>query len=726
MADPRATPAMQQYQRFKAKNPGAVLLFRIGDFYEMFDEDAVRVSKAVGLTLTQRTEGVPMAGMPFHQLETYVRRLVNAGFRVAVCEQVEDPTSKAAKDRGIVARAITRVITPGTLVDDALLDQDGPQCLGSICFLEAGDSGAAALAVIDVSTGAFIIMDGPLESVRDELARRGVKELLYPEPADGRVPARIKSLLESLGMSGTPRPPWQFRTDEAVRVLTEHFGVSTLQGFGLSSEDVAIGAAAAVLMYVKQTQSTTHDDAIRNAPEREAPSLSHIRPPTRQLPGGTCVVDAVTLRSLEIERTLRSGQVDGSLFGVFLATGCATTAMGKRLLREWLVCPLCDLAAINTRHEVVEAFSRESLLAEEVEQRLGRIQDVARIAGRLSLRRATPRDLVALATSIIAGHELESVIEHAPKLVAHRQRLGESVRQLHALATEISRVCVSDAPAHMREGGLVKDGIDAELDEARLLQRDAGTFLAQYQERLVTEFNLPNLKDAFNKISGYYIELPTAQSRNAPPELKRTQTLKNAERYTTPQLREFENKVTTAEARAMERERQIFESLCEKALKLVEACTSYADCIAEIDCLAGFARAATRLNWRRPTMVAEPTLQIEQGRHPVLDRLLGSNFVPNDCELAGNLQKPALALITGPNMAGKSTYIRMVALITLLAHAGSFVPADAAVIGLTDRIFTRVGADDALHSGQSTFMVEMTETANILHHASDASLVIMY
>ena len=725
MADPRATPAMQQYQRFKAKNPGAVLLFRIGDFYEMFDEDAVRVSKAVGLTLTQRTEGVPMAGMPFHQLETYVRRLVNAGFRVAVCEQVEDPNSKNAKDRGIVARAITRVITPGTLVDDALLDQDGPQCLGAICFLEAGDAGAAALAVIDVSTGAFIIMDGPLESVRDELARRGVKELLYPEAADGRVPPRVKSLLESLALSGTPRPMWQFRPDEAVRVLAEHFGVSTLQGFGLSGADVAIGAAAAVLSYVKQTQSTTHDDAIRNAPEQAAPSLSHIRPPRREVPGGTCVVDAVTLRSLEIERTLRSAQVEGSLFGVFLATGCAITAMGKRLLREWLVRPLCDLGAIESRHEVVEAFSREPLLAGEVEQRLGRIQDVARIAGRLSLRRATPRDLVAIATSVRAGQELESVIEHAPKLAAHRGCLARLNGELKGIAAEITRVCVAEPPAHLREGGLVRDGIDPELDEARALQRDAGAFLAQYQERLVSEFNLPNLKVAFNKISGYYIEIPTAQSRNAPPELKRTQTLKNAERYTTPQLREFESKVTTAEARALERERLIFESLCEKTLTLVASFTGFADCIAEIDCLAGFARAATKLNWRRPSMVQEPTLHIEQGRHPVLDRLLGSNFVPNDCELSGKTSTPALALITGPNMAGKSTYIRMVALITLLAHAGSFVPADAAVIGLTDRIFTRVGADDALHSGQSTFMVEMTETANILHHASDASLVIL-
>ena len=729
MPDPRATPAMQQYTRFKAKNPDAVLLFRIGDFYEMFDEDAVKVSKAIGLTLTQRTEGIPMAGMPFHQLDTYLRRLINAGFRVAVCEQIEEATSKSAKDRGIVARAITRVITPGTLVDEGLLEHDSPQCLAAVLFTESGDAGAAALSIIDVSTGSFLLFDGSFDYLRDELARRGVRELLYPEQSDGKTPTRIKNLVDSLGISATPRPPWQFRPDEAVRTLCEHFGVKGLGGFGLDENDIALSPAAAVLAYVKQTQTTTNDEAIRNAPVHTAPSLGHIQPPKREDPTGRCVIDAVTLRSLEIEKTLRAGQTEGSLLGVFLACGSGHTPMGKRLLRDWLVRPLCDSSQIAIRHQAVATFVNEPRLASEVERCLTKIQDVSRIAGRVSLRRATPRDVVALAKSVLAGQELEAVLEGTQSLGAFRATLSQTASQLVPLANEIVRLCVEEPPQHLREGGLVRDGVDAELDEARLLQRDANAFLAAYQERLITQYNLPNLKVGFNKITGYYIELPTAQSRNAPPELKRMQTLKNAERYTTGELRDFENKVMSAEARGLERERQIFESLCEKAVTVAQTCSTFSDCIASIDCLAGFAHAARKLNWRKPEIVEEPVLKIEQGRHPVLDQSLGSTFVPNDCTLGvaalDSQSSASLALITGPNMAGKSTYIRMVALITLLAHAGSFVPADAATIGLTDRIFTRVGADDALHSGQSTFMVEMTETANIVNHASNKSLVIL-
>jgi DNA mismatch repair protein MutS len=724
---------MQQYARFKAKNPDALLLFRMGDFYELFDQDAVTISKALGLTLTQRTEGVPMAGMPYHQLDTYLRRLVVQGYRVAVVDQVEDPTSKAAKDRGIVARAITRVITPGTLVDETLLEHDATIRLAAILFTDSGDLASAAIAILDVSTGEFVLTDGPLDFARDELARRGVRELLYPATADGNHPPRVVSLAAALNLSPTPRPTWTFRPAEATDTLLKHYRVSTLAGFGLSPTDPAIGPAAAVIDYVRQTQTASTDDSIKNAPTLKLPTLNHIQPPRRLETKGTCILDAATLRSLEIERTLRPGMAassssDGSLISVFLSCGGGHTPMGRRTLREWLVRPLSDLAAIQLRHDAVGTLVEQRRLMDEIGVILPQIQDLARIGARISVGRATPRDLTALAASILHADAISTQLEHAPTFAPLRARLQAALTPLQPIAAEISRLCVDTPPPHLREGGLIRDGVDAELDEARALQKDAGQFLAEYQARLIAQYDLPNLKVAFNKIFGYYIELPTAQARTAPPELRRTQTLKNAERYTTPELRDFENKVTTAEARAFERERLLFESLCERVLPLVMHAAQVADAIAELDALVTFATTAIKLDWNRPEIVDAAALDIQQGRHAVLDLTLGSRCVPNDCAvgLAHTSSQPhSLSLITGPNMAGKSTYIRMVALLTLLSHAGSFVPADRAVIGLTDRIFTRVGADDALHSGQSTFMVEMTETANILNHATARSLVIL-
>ncbi|MBU6414564.1 MAG: DNA mismatch repair protein MutS [Planctomycetes bacterium] len=729
-SDPRATPAMQQYARFKAKNPDALLLFRMGDFYELFDADAVTISKALGLTLTQRSEGVPMAGMPFHQLDTYLRRLITQGFRVAVVDQVEDPTSKAAKDRGIVARAITRVITPGTLVDETLLEHDATTRLAAILFTDTADLPTASAAILDVSTGEFTLTDGPIDFIRDELARRGVRELLYPATADGKHPPRITTLATALNLSPTPRPTWNFRPAEATDILLKHYKVSTLAGFGLAPNDPALGPAAAVIDYVHQTQTATTDEGLKNAPKLKLPSLNHIQPPKRLEISGTCIIDAATLRSLEIERTLRPGTlaanngIDGSLISVFLSAGGGCTPMGRRTLREWLVRPLASLDAIRVRHDAVATLTEQRRLMDELGDVLPQIQDLARIGARISVGRATPRDIVAMSSSVTHAATVSRHIEGAPTFKPLLDRLTAALTPLLPLVQEIARLCVESPPPHLREGGLIRDGVDPELDEARLLQKDAGAFLAEYQARLIAQYDLPNLKVAYNKIFGYYIELPAAQARTAPPELRRTQTLKNAERYTTPELRDFENKVTTAEARALERERLLFDSLCERSLPLVSHAAALSDALAELDVLVAFASTAVKLDWKRPELVDVPTLDIEQGRHAVLDLTLGSRCVPNDCGV-GLSPLHSLSLITGPNMAGKSTYIRMVALTVLLAHAGSFVPADRAVIGLTDRIFTRVGADDALHSGQSTFMVEMTETANILNHATARSLVIL-
>lgn len=723
MADPRETPAMQQYYRFKKRHPGCVLLFRIGDFYEMFDDDAVAVSKAIGLTLTQRTAGVPMAGLPFHQLDVYVRKLLAAGFRVAVADQLID----SSQAKGVVPRAVTRVLSPGTLVDESLIEADDPGALAAVSFTGDGDAAPAAIAIIEVSTGQFTVLSCGGAAIVDELARRGVREVIFADASEGTPPPRVQRVLSALRLAGTPRPVWHFRPGEALDALREHYMVSTLAGFGLADDAPEVGPAGAALRYLKETQTFSDEDLKGVAGVTLArATLRHLHPPRRESAETTCVIDAVSLRSLEIETTLRAGAADGSLVGIFLGAGrrnLVRTGMGRRLLRDWLCRPLRDPAAIESRQKAVALFVADRVLSESVGELLAGVQDTPRIVARLSMARATPRDLVGLASSLARTEPLLEAIGDAPALGGIAGRLAGASAATQAAERVIER-CVPEPPAHMREGGLIKDGVDADLDDSRLIQRDAGAWLAAYQKRLIEKHSLPGLKVGFNRVFGYYIELPQAQARNAPAELERTQTLRNAERFTTPELREFERKATGAEARAIERERELFLDMCESLGSLTGEISAFGRAIAELDVLFAFAEKAVQRGWKCPDIVAEPMLSIHAGRHPVLDESLGGEFVPNDCEL-GTPGKAALALITGPNMAGKSTFIRQTALITLLAHAGSFVPADRATIGVVDRIFTRMGADDALHAGQSTFMVEMIETANILNHATPHSLVVL-
>jgi DNA mismatch repair protein MutS len=749
----RDTPAMQQYYRFKRRHPDCVLLFRIGDFYEMFDDDAVKVSRAIGLTLTQRTEGIPMAGVPFHQLENYLRRLLAAGFRVAVCDQVQD----AAEARGVVDRAVTRVVTPGTLVDDSLLDEGVSGRLAAVAFVEAGDRPHAAAAVADLSSGSFVIFDCPYDSLADELVRRSVTEVLYADTATNVAPPRARALLDALGLAGTARPAWQFRAAESREALLEQYGVATLAGFDLEDDDLALGAAGAVVRYLRETQAPRAADGAAGSPAGATPEagraavLAHLAPPKREDPADTLVIDATTLRALEVLRTLRTGEVAGSLLGVFSGAageGGCRTAMGKRLLRDWLCRPPATLGVIRSRQAAVATLVEGRRSAEALGDALAGVQDVTRIAARLALGRASPRDLVALGRSLGRLRAMADAVAGAPTLAGHAARLADAAGEITPLAERIAGQCVDSPPGHLRDGGLFRDGIDAELDEARLLQRDASSWLAQYQKRLLDEHRLPGLKVGYNRVFGYYIELPRAQARAAPASFARRQTLTNAERFITPELKEFEERVTGADARALAREQAMFAALCADAATCLPAIAAFAAVCAELDVLLAFADKAARRGWVRPEVVEEPVLDIEQGRHPVLDEVLAGNFVPNDARLglaatersdvprvngAGERETGGggegggarLALITGPNMAGKSTYIRQAALLVLLAHTGSFVPARRAVVGIADRIFTRVGADDALHAGQSTFMVEMTETARILHHATARSLVIL-
>jgi DNA mismatch repair protein MutS len=742
---------MQQYYRFKKAHPGCVLLFRIGDFYEMFDDDAVSVSKAIGLTLTQRTEGVPMCGMPYHQLETYLRRLLAKGFRVAVCDQVQD--AAAVQGKSIIERAVTRVLTPGTLVDDTLVEAQSSARLAAVSFIEPGDRPRATLAIADLSTGEFTLVECPYDALADELVRRCVAEVLYPETADAKVPARVDSVLRASGASGTARPTWQFRPAEAREALLEHYGVATLAGFGVDDNDPCLPAAGAVLRYLVETQPGGGVTAGSGEPARRGTrTLVHLAPPRRDDPGLYVTLDHTTLRALEVLRTIRGGAgatetdaLTGSLLGVFIAgdrtgaggAGCSTP-MGKRLLRDWLCRPLRDRGAIERRQRAVSVLVSDRRAAATLAAALDRVQDVTRIAARLALDRATPRDIVALARSLSQAPSIAAALENAPSLADWRAGVLCSAEPLADFTRRVLETCVESPPMHLREGGLFKDGVDAALDEARVLQRDAGAWLSEYQARLVSEHNLPGIKVGFNKVFGYYIELTKAQARSAPPSFSRRQTLTSAERYVTPELKQFEDKVTHAQERAVTREQALFDELCRDAAARIDRIAAFADACAELDALSCLADKAARRGWVRPQIVDEPVLRIEQGRHPVLDELLAGSFVPNDLCLGGTPcaegatddraaaePTPALALITGPNMAGKSTFIRQTALLVLLAHIGSFVPAAGATVGLCDRVFTRVGADDALHAGQSTFMVEMTETARILHHATDRSLVVL-
>mgnify|MGYP001203799892 CR=1 FL=1 len=719
MADPRDTPAMRQYARFKKQHPDCLLFFRMGDFYELFFEDAVTVSRALGLTLTQRTEGVPMAGVPYHQLENYLRRAVGMGFRVAVAEQVQDP--KEAK--GVVDRALTRVVTAGTLVDESLLDDAAPNRLAALAFADH----AVGIAVVEVSTGAFTVSACPPESVGDELARLGVREVLYADTANGQPPERVRAAVLPVGAALTGRPAWHFRADEASEALREQFRVATLAGFGLEEGSPEVGAAGAVVRYLRETQTPEGGDR-----REAAASLAHLRPPRREATAGACVVDAVSLRALEVERTLRGGDdPEGSLLGLFLRGGrggLCRTAMGRRLLRDWLCRPLGARPAIEARQRCVATLVDDRRAAKELGDALARVQDVARIGGRVALARATPRDVVAIARSVEMLGVVLSLVGAAPAFEAQSAALGRVRVELEPLAERIAGACVESPPPHLREGGLIRDGFDAALDEARSLQRDAGAWLAKYQERIARDTGMPALKVGFNKVFGYYVELTAAQAREYGDALAshgfvRKQTLKNAERYVTPELREFEHKVTTAEARAVEREQDLFRDLCAAAAGHLDALREYAETVAGLDAVLALADKAAQRGWVRPIIADKPAIRIHAGRHPVLDETLGHDFVPNDAEIGGG--DASLALITGPNMAGKSTFIRQVALIVLLAQVGSFVPADRATVGVFDRIFTRVGADDALHRGQSTFMVEMVETAHILNHATARSLVIL-
>jgi DNA mismatch repair protein MutS len=700
MADSSTTPMMQQYRELKARDPDALLLFRMGDFYELFGDDAEQAGALLGLTVTTRDrdkgpDALPMAGFPHHQLESYLARVVGLGLRAAVCEQVEDP--KLAK--GLVRRDVVRVVTPGTLTDEALLDPRSANHLAAV----AERRGNLGLAWVDLSTGRFAVADLMRRELADEIARLAPSEVLVSETALDA--PWLRSLRELPGTRTlTSRPSWDFQPDQARAALFSHFRTTTLGGFGVDDDAVGVLAAGAVMAYLSQTQKS---------------GLGHITRLEAYQRSRTLALDEMTRRSLELTRTLRDGKREGSLLHVIDRT---QTPMGARRLAEWLTSPLTDLDAIERRQGAVAELVGAPDERAAIRETLAGAFDLERLAARVGTGRATPRDLVALARTLAVLPGLKARLD-----AARSPRFAELTAALETcpeLRESIDAALVADPPLALKEGGLIRGGYHPLLDELRETAKGGKTWIARFQAEQVRRTGITSLKVGFNKVFGYYIEISHTHAAKVPDDYIRKQTVKNAERYITPELKEYEDRVLRAEDRACELEYELFVTLRDRVAAEAPRLVQAGAVLAELDALAGLAELAARGGFVRPELTVDPVLQIESGRHPVLEaNLPPGEFVPNDTALGP--PGGSVLLITGPNMAGKSTYIRQVALMAILAQMGGFVPARRARIGLVDRLFARVGATDELGRGMSTFMVEMTEAANILNNATASSLVIL-
>jgi len=714
MSEP-STPLMRQYAAVKKEHPTALLFFRLGDFYELFFDDALVAAKELQITLTSRNKekgiAVPMCGVPYHAAEGYIGKLIRKGFKVAICEQMED----ARLARKLVRREVTRVVTPGTAADSSL-GSDENNFLAALA--QVGDR--VGFAALDLSTGEFrateFAGEDALRRVQDELEQLRPKELLYgsaaplfERPAE-HTPASKGPLSRQTGRwAETPLDDWIFAPDHAIPLLENHFGVLSLEGFGLAGRTAAAAAAGAILYYVRSTQrgSLDHVDRI-GWYERQ----------------NCLVLDAVTTRNLELIEPLFSGSDAGVTF--FRSIDCAITPMGKRLLRAWLLRPSLDLREINGRLDAVEAGVKETVAREELRRALDGVLDLERLLSRVTLEAANPRDVLALAASLA---KLPAVKAAAGRLPSERMKtLFVALDELQDLRERIDRTIVSEPPLTFADGGVIASSIDHDLDELRELSRNSKQVLAQIEQRERGRTGIASLKVKFNSIFGYYLEVSKANLHLVPQDYERKQTLVGAERFTTPELKEYEAKILDAQEKIVEIERRLFAELRTAIAAEAKRIRQTALALAEIDVLASMAHIAALRNYCRPQVVdGGGELEIVEGRHPVIEQqeMAGGSerFVPNDLYL--NSTTHTVLLLTGPNMGGKSTYLRQAALIVILAQMGSFVPARSARLSLVDRVFTRIGASDNLARGRSTFMVEMTETAAILHTATPRSLILL-
>ncbi|MFV1950631.1 MAG: DNA mismatch repair protein MutS [Nitrospinota bacterium] len=696
------TPVMKQYQDIKSNHPDAILFFRMGDFYEMFNDDAKIASKALEITLTSRhknTENpIPMCGIPYHAANSYVARLIKGGYKVAICEQVED--SKVAK--GIVKREVVRVVTPGTILDSSLLNAKDNNYLGGIYPSQKG----YGLAILDISTGEFkvteFIGEDLFQELESEFNRVEPKEVLVPEGKKGDT--ILKTLDHDSRYNITPYEDWVFGYDFAYQILIDQLKTISLDGFGCEEMKLAISAAGALIHYIKETQRS---------------SLDHINRIIAYNVRDYMNLDSSTVRNMELVIRDIDGLRSGSLVELLDLT---VTAMGGRRLKDWILKPLLDPERIRERHEAVEEFKINPLLRDELRGIFKGIYDMERITGRVTLSAANARDLIALKISINSLPKIENLLMGISSGLIRRLLNGWD--NLEEIGELIEKGIADDPPPGLKEGGLIKKGFNEELDDLRKISREGKDWIASLEETERQRTGINSLKVRYNKVYGYYIEVTRKNVPLVPEDYIRKQSLVNTERFISPELKEYESKILGAEERIIEIEYEIFNRIREKIAGEGKRIQQVARIIAELDVLFSLAEAADRYNYVRPVISEGDSIDITEGRHPILEQVdRGERFIPNDTHIG--CHENQILIITGPNMAGKSTYLRQVALIVLMAQIGSFVPAKEASIGIVDRIFTRVGAHDNLLRGQSTFMVEMNETANILNNATSRSLIIL-
>jgi DNA mismatch repair protein MutS len=682
------TPMMRQYLALKAQHPDMLLFYRMGDFYELFFDDAEKASRLLGITLTRRGssngEPIKMAGVPYHAAEQYLAKLAKMGEAVAICEQVGDP----ATSKGPVAREVARILTPGTLTDAALLDETRDNPLLSLC---AGE-GVIGLSRLNLTSGEFVLSEIAVGHLAQELERIHPAEIVCDETFQHPALSSFKVAKKRLA-------PWQFDLDAATTTLTKQLNTLDLAGFGCQNMPSAIAAAGALLDYVRHTQRT---------------ALPHITAVSVEQTSQYIQLDASTRRNLEIDMTIR-GEASPTLYSLLNTT---QTAMGARLLRHWLHHPLRAHQPVQMRHQAVAELIQHQHW-DTLQHLLKSVGDIERITSRVALKTARPRDLSGLRESLLQLPELQLQLLQAQSSLL--QTLGSSLQAPKDVVALLTKAIRNEPSVVLREGGVIADGYDADLDELRSIQTNHGDFLLQFEAAEKARSGLQNLKVEFNSVHGFYIEISRAQADNAPAEYRRRQTLKNVERFITPELKAFEDKVLSANDRALAREKMLYEQVLDGLAPFVRELHMNAGAVASLDVLCCFAERAQSLHYVQPQFMQEAGLSIEAGRHPVVESI-SQPYVSNDVVLNPYRQ---LLLITGPNMGGKSTFMRQTALIVLMAYCGCFVPASIAKIGEVDRIFTRIGASDDLAGGRSTFMVEMTETANILHNATDKSLVLL-
>ena len=690
MSNDDITPVRQQYLEIKREHPDAILFFRLGDFYETFDEDAEITSRELDIVLTSRPVGggvrVPLAGIPYHAVENYLARLIEKGYHVAICEQVGEQPVK-----GIFPRKVVRIVTPGTIVEPGLLPGDANNYLASVIL----DEGLAAVSYADITTGEFAVTELNVEALRAELTRLRPAEILHPDN---------QSLNDGIQGHLTPLPAWRFEPGKCEETLLAHFKAAALDGFGIKGHSLAIRAAGIIVQYLKDTQP----DALNLLTGLRHYSLSEFM-----------TLDAATRRNLELTETLR-GEIKGSLLSVLDHT---VTPMGKRLMRAWVSQPLLDVAKINARQEGVATFFDNGMRRAEVRAALKPLADLERLVNRILAGIAQPRDLVAMRNTLEGLPAVAQIVNlrdaEAKGQIANLPHFELSNNELSLLQTAID----DDPPATLQNTGIIRAGYSTELDGVIEASKHAREWIANLESVERNRTGLKTLKVGYNKVFGYYIEISRGAADKAPDNYIRKQTLVNAERFITPEMKEYETLVLNAEERIREIELRLFKEVCAELSKSAYRLLETARALAELDTLAALAEASALGGFTRPQVQEGSGFDIQEGRHPVVEQSLhGERYVPNDIHFeAGEIVR----VITGPNMSGKSTYLRQAALITLMAQMGSFVPAASAKIGLVDRIFTRIGAQDEIHAGQSTFMVEMIEAANILHHATSRSLLIL-